>query len=312
VAALLALLSSLLWGASDFLGGTATRRLPGTTVVVLSQAVALAVLVPIVLAVDAGPVGPVLAPSVAAGVVGPLALVAFYRALALGTMGVVAPIAALGVAVPVVAGLTAGESPTSAQLVGIAVASVGVALACGPELDGAGRGGALPLVLALVAALGFGTVFVLLAEGAGQDGAGVGTVLLVLLVMRGTSVLLLSTFLLVRSQVTRAQATAGTAQVARAGGASLVPPSGEEPSSAARWRAALPVLVVMGLFDVAANGTYATATQTGLVSVAAVLASLYPVVTALLAWRVHDERLARVQWIGVVLAMTGVVLLAGG
>jgi drug/metabolite transporter (DMT)-like permease len=312
VAALLALLSSLLWGASDFLGGTATRRLPGTTVVVLSQAVALAVLVPLVLAVDTGPVGPVLVTSVAAGVVGPLALVAFYRALALGTMGVVAPIAALGVAVPVVAGLTAGESPTSAQLVGIAVASIGVALACGPELDGAGRGGALPLVLALVSALGFGTVFVLLAEGAGQDGAGVGTVLLVLLVMRGTSVLLLSTFLLVRSRVTGAQATARTAQVARAGGAPLVPPSGEEPASAARWRVALPVLVVMGLFDVAANGTYATATQSGLVSVAAVLASLYPVVTALLAWRVHDERLARVQWIGVALAMTGVVLLAAG
>jgi drug/metabolite transporter (DMT)-like permease len=68
----------------------------------------------------------------------------------------------------------------------------------------------------------------------------------------------------------------------------------------------------VGLFDVGANGTFAVASQSDLVSVTAVLASLYPVVTALLAWRIHGERLARLQVVGVVTALAGVVLLAGG
>jgi drug/metabolite transporter (DMT)-like permease len=77
-------------------------------------------------------------------------------------------------------------------------------------------------------------------------------------------------------------------------------------------RADLPLLAVVGVFDVAANGTFALATQSGLVSVSAVLASLYPVVTAVLAWRLHGERLTRLQVGGVALAMAGVVLLAAG
>jgi drug/metabolite transporter (DMT)-like permease len=282
VAALLALLSSLLWGTADFLGGTLTRRLPAVVVVLASQAVALVCLVPLVL-LAGSELGPVLGAGAAAGVAGPLALLAFYRALALGTMGVVAPVAALGVAVPVVAGLVQGEEPTAAQLAGIAVATVGVVLACGPELSGAGRGGALPLVLALLAALGFGAVFVLLAEGASDGGPAevVGT----LLVMRATSVVLLGVGVLV----------------------TLRRLAGGRPA-----RADLPLLAVVGVFDVAANGTFALATQSGLVSVSAVLASLYPVVTAVLAWRLHGERLTRLQVGGVALAMAGVVLLAAG
>jgi drug/metabolite transporter (DMT)-like permease len=293
VPALLALLSSLLWGGSDFLGGTAARRLPVLTVVLVSQAVALGLLVPLVLVLDA-PVRPALGPGVAAGLVGPLALLAFYRALAIGTMGVVAPVAALGVAVPVVAGLVAGEQPSAAQLAGIGVAVVGVVLACGPELDGAGRGGVASLLLALGAAVGFGAVFVLLAEAAGGEGGGAGEVVAVLLVMRATSVALLGG---VRAAGAVRGVRAVPREAARDGGA---------------VRPALPVLVVVGVLDVAANGTYAVATQGGLVSVTAVLASLYPVVTGLLAWRVHGERLVRLQWAGVTLAMTGVVLLAGG
>ena len=299
VAALLALLSSLLWGTADFLGGTAARRLPTTTVVLASQAVALVLLVPLAVALQA-PLGAVLVPGVLAGLVGPLALLAFYRALAVGTMGVVAPVASLGVAVPVVAGLVAGEQPSGGQLAGIGVAVVGVVLACGPELDGAGRGGALSLLLALAAALGFGAVFVLLAEAAGGEGGGVGEVVGVLLVMRATSVLALG-------------ALRAAARVAQPAGAPAGPAPEPGPAAeAASLRAAMPVLVAVGVFDVAANGTYAVATQGGLVSVTAVLASLYPVVTGLLAWRVHGERLAGVQWGGVALAMTGVVLLAAG
>jgi drug/metabolite transporter (DMT)-like permease len=292
VAAVLALLSSLLWGTADFLGGSATRRLPVTVVVLVSQAAALVCLVPLVVLAGAPPTGDVLGPGVAAGLVGPLALLAFYRALAIGTMGVVAPVAALGVAVPVVAGLVRGEAPSPLQLAGIAGASVGVVMACGPELRGAGRGGAASLVLALAAAVGFGTVFVLLADGASGPEAGFGTVVVVLVVMRGTSVLVLSAVLGLRAVAARRR--------------------GAEPALPLGLAPALPVLVVIGLFDVGANGTYAVATQSGLVSVTAVLASLYPVVTALLAWRLHDERLARVQWGGVALAMAGVVLLGAG
>jgi drug/metabolite transporter (DMT)-like permease len=283
VAALLAITSSLLWGTADFAGGTLSRRLPAGTVVLGSQAVALLALVPLALLTSAAEPGRAVVPGVLAGVVGPVALGAFYRALALGTMGVVAPVAALGVAVPVVAGLVAGETPSGLQLVGIAVAVVGVVLACGPELRGAGRGGVAPLLLAGVAALGFGTVFVLLAEGSAGEGAGVGDVVLVLLVMRVTSVLLLAALALLR----RGRARRPT-------------------------RGDLPGLALIGLFDVGANGTFALASQSDLVSVTAVLASLYPVVTALLAWRLHGERLARLQVAGVAGALLGVVLLAAG
>jgi drug/metabolite transporter (DMT)-like permease len=286
VTAALALLSSLLWGTSDFLGGTASRRLPVTTVVLSSQAWALVLLVPLALLAGPGRLGDVAPPAVAAGLVGPAALLAFYRALAVGTMGVVAPVAALGVVVPVAAGLVAGEAPSAVQLVGIAVAVVGVVLASGPELRGGEPGGAQSLVLALGSAAGFGAVFVLLARGAERGGGGVGAVVLVLVAMRLTSVTALVLLRALRRSGPRA------------------------PRSA--LRGALPVLAVVGLFDVGANGAFAVASQSGLVSVTSVLASLYPVVTGVLAWRLAAERLEPPQWWGVGLAMTGVVLLAAG
>ncbi|MFP5320620.1 MAG: EamA family transporter [Acidimicrobiia bacterium] len=282
MSAALALLSSLLWGTADFLGGTASRRLEALRVVLVSQAVALVGLVPLVLLLAPEVTADAVGTGVVAGLVGPAALLAFYRALALGTMGVVAPIAALGVVVPVVAGLAAGEEPSGVQAAGIVVAVVGVVLASGPELRGAGRGGTRPLVLALGAALGFGVVFVLLAEG--SEAAGTAEVVLVLLAMRATSVVLLGGLLLVRGGP----------------GAVSVP------------RRELPVLAVIGAFDVGANGTFAVASQSDLVSVVAVLASLYPAVTAVLAWRLHGERLRPLQLAGVAAALAGVVLLSAG
>jgi drug/metabolite transporter (DMT)-like permease len=285
VTALLALLASLLWGTADFLGGTATRRLPVASVVGVSQLVALLGLVPVAVAVGAldEPRSYVL-PGMLAGLAGVVALAAFYRALALGTMGVVAPVAALGVVVPVAAGLTRGESPSTLQLVGIAAAIVGVVLASGPELSGQGRGGAQPLVLAVVAALGFGAVFVLIADG--SEGGGIGAVVMTLLTMRLVAVLLL-TVLLLASATSR-----GVELHVR--------------------RRDLPLLITVGAFDVGANAAFAIASQSGLVSVTAVLASLYPVVTVLLARQIHRERLAGPQLPGVVLALVGVVLLAAG
>ncbi|WP_263102414.1 EamA family transporter, partial [Kitasatospora sp. DSM 101779] len=125
---LLALAASLLWGMADYGGGSLTRRLPAPTVVVASQAAAAVLLAVAVLATG----GPGAAPAglwyaVAAGVIGPFALLAFYRALALGPMGVVSPLATVGVAVPVGLGLLLGERPAPAQAAGIAVAVLGVA-----------------------------------------------------------------------------------------------------------------------------------------------------------------------------------------
>jgi drug/metabolite transporter (DMT)-like permease len=281
--AVLALLASLLWGTADFLGGTATRRLPVTAVVGGSQLVALLGLVPVALAVGAldEPRAYVL-PGLAAGLCGLVALAAFYRALAIGTMGVVAPVAALGVVVPVAAGLVDGESPSGLQLAGITIAVVGVVLASGPELRG--RSGALPLVLAAVAAVGFGAVLVLIAEG--TESGSFGSVVMTLLTMRLVTVVLLTLLLLA------ALRSRGAETGVR--------------------RADLPVLVAIGALDVGANASFAVAAQSDLISVTAVLASLYPVVTVLLARKIHAERLGGVQLIGVALALVGVVLLAGG
>lgn len=279
---LLALLSSLLWGTADYLGGTAARRLDATRVVLVSQAIALVGLGPLALVLGPEVTGGAALAGVLAGAVGAIALNAFYRALALGTMGVVAPIAALGVAVPVVVGLVSGEDPRTLQLAGIGVAVVGVVLASGPELRGEGRGGAAPLLLALVAACGFGTVMALLADG--SEGGGVAEAVFVLLVMRATSVVLLATLV----------------------GWRQGPPALGAP------RADLPTLAVIGAFDVGANGTFAVASQGGLVSVTAVLASLYPAVTAVLAWQRDGERLRPLQLGGVAAALAGVVLLSAG
>ncbi|MCA1713268.1 MAG: DMT family transporter [Actinobacteria bacterium] len=281
MSALLALLSSAFWGLSDYLGGATSRRLPVPSVLLLSQLAGLLALLMLAGATGAydAPRGYLL-PGAVAGAVGVTALGMFYRALSIGTMGVVAPVAALGVAVPVVVGLVRGEQPSAAQAVGIVLAVVGVVLASGPELNGRGSGGALALLLAVGAAVGFGVVLVLVA--AASDGDDSGAVVMTLATMRVVSVTLLGLGLLALRQRLRVAA------------------------------ADLPVLAAIGLADAAANGTYALASRSSLVSVAAVLASLYPVVTALLAYRFSGERLRRVQVVGVAIVLVGVGLLAGG
>lgn len=274
ITAVLALMSSVLWGSADYLGGVLSRRRPAIEVVALSQAIAL-VTVWVVLLATGTPIG---AESVLwgslAGVAGGAALICFYAALSTGTMGVVAPIAALGLVVPVLAGLLGGDDPGAVTLTGMAVAFAGVVLACGPELSGGSS--ARPMLLAAVAGVGFGLLLLFLARSP--------TVLPTLAMMRVASVSLLVLVLLV---------------VARAGLPRARP-------------AEMPALAFVGLADLGANGLYAVAASSGLLSVVAVLASLYPAVTVLLAWRFSGERLVRIQVVGVVAALVGVVLVAGG
>ncbi|WP_055622407.1 DMT family transporter [Streptomyces sp. JHA19] len=283
--ALFALATSLLWGLADFGGGVLTRRTPALTVVVVSQTIAAAVLGVIVLATGAwSEAGPRLWWAVAAGLVGPVALLCFYKALALGPMGVVSPLGTVGVAVPVGAGLFLGERPGLMQITGIAVAVLGVVLAGGPQLRGAPVQ-RQAILLTLIAAFGFGTVFVLVAEASTT----ITGLFLALFVQRVVNV--------------GAGGLALYVSVRR--GAPALPDDGFP------WRS-LPALAFVGLADVAANGTYVVAAHHGPVTVAAVLASLYPVVTALAARGVLRERLAVVQAAGAGLALVGTVLLAAG
>jgi drug/metabolite transporter (DMT)-like permease len=213
-----------------------------------------------------------------AGSAGIIALAAFYRALAIGTMSVVAPISATAAAVPVLVGLVEGERPSTLQVAGMAAALAGVILASRePIEEGAAPPNRAAIGLALVAALGFGTFFV------GVDKASAtAEVPWVILVQRCSSlVLLVIAALAVRPGLPR-------------DGASIA------------------LLGMIGVLDLGANGLYALATTEGLLSVVSVLGSLYPAVTVVLARFVLAERIARVQEVGVVLALAGVVAISAG
>ncbi|MBR8640390.1 DMT family transporter [Streptomyces tuirus] len=283
--ALFALATSLLWGLADFGGGLLTRRTPALTVVVVSQSITVVVLGAVVVATGGwSEAGPQLWFAVAAGLVGPVAMLAFYKALALGPMGVVSPLGSVGVAVPVGVGLVLGERPGVLQFVGILVAVAGVCLAGGPQFRGAPVQ-RQAIALTLLAAFGFGAVMALIAEASST----LTGLFLALFVQRVTNVFAggLALYVSVRR------------------GAPALPADGFP------W-GSLPALAFVGLADVAANGTYSIAAQHGPVTVAAVLASLYPVVTAVAARGVLRERLRAVQAAGAGLALVGTVLLASG
>jgi drug/metabolite transporter (DMT)-like permease len=290
--AVLALAASLFWGFSDFGGGLLTRRFPALTVVVTSQAVVVVVLGAIVIATGGwSEAGPRLWFAAAAGVAHTVGLLCFYRALSRGPMGVVSPLATIGVVVPVAVGLALGEPPVPVQCAGMLAAVVGITLAGGPERRGAPvQFGTIALTLA--AACGFGAAMALIA----QASVNVTGLFLALFVQRLCSL---------------TTSGAALAVAVRRGTTALPRENPVRPGLAVLWRS-FPALALVGLADVAANGTYAMAARGGLVAVAAVLASLYPVVTALTARLVLKERLLMVQAVGAALALGGSVLIAVG
>lgn len=273
----LALGSSVAWGVSDFLGGLQSRRIAVLSVLLVSQPVGLLLALAVALVFG----GTALsredaAVGVAAGAVVVLALGAFYRAMALGSVSVVATIGALGVVVPVAAGLAGGEEPAAIQLAGAAIAVAGVVLVSrepDPEWRAAGRAS---VGLAALAAIGFGTFFWLLDVGSGPE-------------------------------------PAWTIVAARSGGVAVLlaaalwaRPSMAIPREVAPW------LLVIGVFDVTANSLFAVATNHGLLALISVAGSLYSAVTVLLARVVLGERLARSRQIGVAIALAGVAMIAAG
>jgi drug/metabolite transporter (DMT)-like permease len=273
VAAVLALASSLMWGIADFLGGKTSRRLPTLAVYGLSQFVGFVLLIVLATATASWSADPGYWPwAIASSLLGMVGMLAFYAALAIGPMGIVSPLVSLSVLVPVSVALIQGEVPGSIQILGILAAVVGILLASGPELSGAES--ARPLILATIAALGFGGMYVTMAKGSEYSA------LMTMTGMRITTMVLFA-FVLMR--------------VRSLGGATI--------------RDALP-LTVVGVFDAGANVTYGIATTMGLLATTSVLGSLYPVVTALLAAVFLHERLRWVQYVGVAVAITGVVMIS--
>lgn len=276
-AAFLALLASLLLGTSDFLGGTLARRVPLLTVLVLSQAIGTVVtLTRLAVPEAAGPIGPALLWGVIGGVGVAVGISSLYRALAIGTMGVVAPVAALSVLVPVAAGIATGDTIGPMLAVGMVVAVAGTMLASGPELRGTdtGKGGVVPILLALLAALGFGVSNLTVAWGSASN------VTVTLLANACTALLIYVTVAVVKRHRPRASG----------------------------WN--LVGIAAIGVMGFLANLCFALASQLGMLSVVAVFASLFPAVTAILGWRFHDERLSRVQVAGVALVLAGVAVIA--
>lgn len=283
--ALFALATSLLWGLADFGGGLLTRRTPALTVVVVSQSIAAAVLGAIVVATGGwSAAGPQLWFAFAAGLVGPVALLSFYKALALGPMGVVSPLGSLAVAVPITVGLFLGERPGLTQVAGIVVAVVGVVLMRRAPVERRPR--------AAAGGPPHSDRRARLRHGVRADRGGV---------------------LVGDRAVPRAVRAAPDQRRHRWRGAPRLRAARRRRPSRGwfPWRS-LPALAFVGLADVAANGTYSVAAQHGPVTVAAVLASLYPVVTALAARGFLSERLRGIQAAGAGLALVGTVLLATG
>jgi drug/metabolite transporter (DMT)-like permease len=284
LAVALGLGSSLCWGLADFFGGLQSRKRAMLAVLLVSQGTALLLLLPFALALaDEGPSAAAVGWAALGGSAGVVALGAFYRGLAIGTMSVVAPISATGAAVPVLVGLAEGERPGVLQVAGMVAALAGVILASresepAEDLGSAHRrAGRAAVGLALVAAVGFGTFFVSVDRAAATT-----DVAWVIVISRSCSlVLVLIAALVARPDLPRDAVSFGA-------------------------------LAMVGVLDLGANGLFAIATTKGLLSVVAVLGSLYPAVTVVLARVVLAERVSRLQEVGVGLTLAGVVAISAG
>ena len=326
----LGLSSGLCWGAADFFGGIQSRRLPALTVAFWSQ-LAGALALAIALAIEGvRPAATGIAWGLAAGVGSGCALVLFYRSLAEGTMSIVAPISACGAIIPVAAALLTGNEPGTLAVLGVLATVLGVVLVSRPhtpprpasptaERDplspgsaasagssaspgspgspgspasagSAGRSGRRVVAMALGSALGFGLFYVFVDAGAASTAgtaAAAGTAgshgspLWVIAGARMSSLAILSMIALVSRR------------------------------SALRWPGRrIGAVALVGLGDTGANLLFAYAATTGNLAVVGVLGSLYPVATVVLARWLLGERLSGGQNAGVILALTGVGLLA--
>ena len=277
MASLLALISSAMWGTADFFAGRLSKKHNPFAVLGFSQVFGL--LVGILIVVISGSYqGKVLGfdgyliPGALAGLFGYIGLACLYEGLSTGRMGVVSPISSLSTVIPLAYALITGDVLSTITLFGVVIALVGVFCASGPELS---QGLPIkPLLLALGAAAGFGLALTFIAIGS-QSSA-----LLTMVSMRGAT-FFVTIFLAINFRTT------GNFD-----------------------KKAMPVLFFIGAADFMANLLLGIATTKGLVSVAMVFGSLYPIATAVLAYKFLQERLQRVQYVGIALAVAGVSIIS--
>lgn len=272
---ILGLLASLGWGVADFGGGLTSRRGPVLGVLLISQVASLLV----GLAIFAIRSEPAMRPldiliSVTGGTLGAAGLALLYRGLSIGRMGVVAPVAAvLTATLPVVFGFITEGVPSIFAIAGIASAIVSVILVSRAPAAADGRPSGIWY------AVGAGVIFATFTISA--SGLSDGLILSPLVLIRVTSILAITGWLLARRQPWRVE------------------------------RSTLPALFAIGTMDMAATAAYLAAIAIGPLAVAAILASLYPVITTMLAALVLHERISRVNALGIFAAGTAVVLIAG-
>lgn len=278
MATLLALLSSLLWGSADYHAGNLSKRLPAMVVLGINQAFGLAFGI-LLLLISGGWIAPSLDSSgylvngALAGLSGYAGLLCLYAGLSSGRMGVVSPISSLSVLIPLFFALVIkGDQLSTPVMMGVIAAIIGGFLASGPEIT---QGLPIkPVLLALGAALGFGSALTFMAIGSQQSS------LLTMTTMRSTTFIVSAAYFL---------------KVRSGGGVRSTD---------------IPLLAAIGIADFSANLLLGVATTKGLVSIAMVLGSLYPIATAVLAYIFLHERLHRAQYVGVVLAVGGVALIS--
>jgi drug/metabolite transporter (DMT)-like permease len=270
----LALGSALCWGVSDYLGGLKSKSLALVSVLLVSQVTGVLVLGMIVIvAGEPAPDSDRLAFAAGAGLAEIVGMAALFRGLAVGSMSIVAPVASIAPIVPLAIGFALGEVPAPVQIAGLVLIMAGLVLTSQkPRTDAAGRGKLVPSILfGALSALGFGIFFVLM------NAASEGNVPWALFVARVTAVAALAIVVI----VTRSR---------------ILPRSAD-----------LPVTSLIGILILSADFMYATATTIGLLGVVAVLGALHTVVTIFLARVFLKERVGRVQRVGIVTCLVGVL-----
>jgi drug/metabolite transporter (DMT)-like permease len=274
-AVVLALGASLSWGFADFFGPLKGRKYGVLRVLFYVQLGGLAGIALLVAVRGKGPADSAVLLAVPAALSGTLGLYAYYRGMVVGAMSIIAPIAGISAVIPVTFGIATGDRPSAWQFLGVACALSGVFLASREP----GRGGtrlAAGVGLALLAALGFGGYFPAMHVAGDAD-------------FWWASLLF---------RITSTSIVLATIAVQRPALAIPLPQ--------------VPLLAVIGLGDMFGNLLFAAASGYGLVSITSVLASLYPIVTILLARAILKERVARSQELGIVLTLAGVALIAAG
>ena len=275
MATLLALISSVLWGSADFEGGRLSKKHPAISVLGVSQVIGLLTGI-IIIIISHGWVAPsishasYLIPGIFAGISGYLGLICLYAGLSTGRMGVVSPISALSAIIPLGYAIYNGDRLSTITTIGVVMALMGAFCASGPELN---KGLPIkPLILAFGAMLGFGIALIFMSIGSKSSA------LMTMTTMRAT------TALFTIAVAIRFRSLGKFSKIE------------------------YPTLLFIGSADFLANLLLGIACTKGLVSLAMVLGSLYPIITVVMAFKFLHERLHKVQYVGVAFAVAGVAI----